>query len=613
MSFELHEFFQGFHFLRPWVWLALPMLAALVWLLHTRWHHCSDWLEVCDRALLPYVLTGEASQGQRWIAWGVGVAGLLTLLALSGPAWRELPQPVFRGDGSLVLVLDLSPSMDATDVAPSRLQATRYKIEDLLKMRSGGQTALIVYAGEPFTVVPLSDDVQTIILQLSALEPSLMPSQGKDTGAALSHVRDLLRQTSVGTGHVLLISDSLGGTDAVSEARQLRMDGHRLSVMGVGTEQGTPVSLPDGGFLKDERGAILIATLDELALRDLAAEGGGLYVRMNWSGGDVASLAQFFKHTEEYAQVEEQAQRQADRWIDEGYWLLFAILPFALWAFRRGVFLSIFAVACIGVGHVQPTQAIEWEDAFIKRDRRAHDMLDRGELAEAARAFDDPEWRASAYYQASEYQKALDAARDPQTARQWYNQGNALSRLGRYELAIDAYREAIALEPDHEDARHNLGVVAEALRKQQEQQEQQAQEEGQGQQGQGQQGQEQQQEGEGQGQQAQGQQGEQNENKAGQEEEAPGAEEAMAQQGGEDDGEQAAEEEQQRRTMDKPGGERGEEEVYGEDKIFAQNDTKTEHEQAMQQWLLRIPDDPAKFLRRKFQYEKQLREQGVRR
>ena len=117
---------------------------------------------MCDAELLPYLLQEKAVNQSRWPLTTGAIAALLVIIALAGPTWQRVPSPVFRNESALVIALDLSRSMDAEDIKPSRLIRARYKIADILKQRKDGQTALLVYAGDAFTVTPLTDDTETI-------------------------------------------------------------------------------------------------------------------------------------------------------------------------------------------------------------------------------------------------------------------------------------------------------------------------------------------------------------------------------------------------------------------------------------------------------------------
>lgn len=452
-----------FHFIRPYFLLGLIPLAALGVLLLRRRFGRGRWESVCDPALLPHVLVERAKQRRRWPIWAVFAGGALGILALAGPTWERLPVPVFRNESALVIVLDLSRSMDAGDVSPSRLVRARYKIEDILHRRTEGQTGLVVFAEQAFSVTPLTTDVETIISQLSALNSDLMPVQGSRADRGLRKAEKLLQQAGATRGDVLLI------TDGVTPAEQQRIDSllkhypYRLSVLGVGTAQGAPIPLPAGGFVQNAHGAIVISKLDAGSLRALANRGGGVYVHLQPGDSDVAALTREFKPSRLAAPVKS-TRLKADTWREEGPWLLLVLLPIAALAFRRGVL----AVLCLGIllPMARPAQAFGWSDLWLRPDQQASRALARGNPAAAARLFRNPRWKAAADYRAGNFANALQDLKAPSTADDWYNRGNALARLGHLRKALHAYDEALKLDPQHADARYNRKLVEKALHSQ---------------------------------------------------------------------------------------------------------------------------------------------------
>ncbi|MEX1266721.1 MAG: VWA domain-containing protein, partial [Woeseia sp.] len=151
-----------FHFLRPEWLLALPLVIAVTWLLARRLLAPGSWQGVVDPALVPYVLARSAAPEGAWRWWLMLLAGVLAVTALAGPSWERIEQPVYRSEQSLVVALDLSRSMDAQDLSPSRLTRARLKILDILERRRSGQTALVVYSANAFTVTPLTTDGDTV-------------------------------------------------------------------------------------------------------------------------------------------------------------------------------------------------------------------------------------------------------------------------------------------------------------------------------------------------------------------------------------------------------------------------------------------------------------------
>ncbi len=516
---------EHFHWIRPaWLWALLP-LALLLWLGWRYGQRSRGWQGVVDPRLLPWLLVGQGGRGRLWPLAFWALLGVLTIVSLAGPSWRQLPTPVYQRSSALIVALDLSASMNAQDIKPSRIARARLKLIDLLKQRQrvSGQTALIAFAGTAYTVTPLTDDVRTIESLVSSLTPEIMPAQGSRVDRAIDKAKELLVNAGLQRGDLLLITD---GMSRAAEARLQGMDfgGLRISVMAVGTPEGAPIPDARGGFVKDRKGDIVIARLDEQPLQQLAARGGGIYTRMRIDDADLKALQDLIEQPLQLGEQQKQADFKADRWREEGPWLLLLVVPLAALAMRRGFVITLLlalllAPAPQGVlaagddsaDKPVPAEAAErpdeapWQRWLLNPDQRARKALEAGDAETAKQLFRDPKWKASAAYKAGRYDEAarlLESLpqQDPDTL---YNRANALARSGRLEEALKTYDEALKLRPQDEDARYNRKLVEEALKQQRQQNQQGQNQQGQNQQGQNQQGQNQQ----GQNQQGQNQQG----------------------------------------------------------------------------------------------------------
>jgi Ca-activated chloride channel family protein len=613
-----------FHFLRPWWLLALLPLAALLWALFRRQRGGGDWREFCDAALLPHILVDRPAPAASKTVWLAALTGVLAVLALAGPAWEKLPSPVFRNFSALVVVLDLSMAMDAADLKPSRLERARFKIDDILRARKDGQTALLVYAGDAFTVTPLTDDAATIAAQMSALAPRLMPVQGARPDLGLAMAARLLKQAGLKTGDVLLVGTGEGMAGAADAAAKLRADGYRVSVLGVGTESGGPVPLAEGGFLKDAQGGIVVPKLDSNALMKLAESGGGLYRPMDSGTGDLDALLRFIDHHTETAEQVGNPMN-IEQWREAGVFLLPPLLPLAALAFRRG-WLGLWLILALAPAP-RPAEALEWRDLWLTPDQRAQRDFAAGDAKAAAERFRDPAWKAAAEYKAGDYEQAAKGLEKIDTANGQYNRGNALANAGQLEQALKAYDRALQLDPKNEDAAYNRKLVEEALRKQQEQKEQQKQDQKDQQQGQDQ-GQQPQQSRSGQDDRKSSEQNKDGQNQqdqpsqngadskpseAGQEDEPkdqkpessqPADQQAAPEKNQPDHKDQSAQ--QARPTPEPPAGQDKQAEAKP---AAAESEAASESRQAEEQWLRRIPDDPGGLLKRKFYYQYRQRQQ----
>lgn len=455
---------EKFHFLRPeWFYALIPLALILYYALNHSLGSVS-WKKVCDAKLLPYILIGGDKPISRLPYIVTAIAALLCIVAAAGPVWKKLPTPVFRDQSSLIIALDLSRSMDSSDIRPSRITRAKLKIIDLLQKRQGGQTALIAYAASAFTVTPLTTDTSTIVNLISALDTQIMPAQGSDASKALRLANELLAQASVTDGDVLLITDNINKSDFVAVS-ELSKNNHRLSILGVGTKEGGPIAL-GGGFFKDSNGSIVISKLNASILQEAALLGQGLYTDIDAGEKDVEALSTLFnsKNTKKNA---EKTELTADIWHEEGPILLLFVLPLVALLSRRGLLTVVIIILS---PLPEPAYAFNFDSLWLNKDQRAMQHFKKGETDKAAELFRENNWKATAHYRNGEYEKAIqafEASGEAPTSNQLYNTGNALAHLGRYQESVNAYDEAIKLDPSNSDAIHNRKIVEKKLEEQQ--------------------------------------------------------------------------------------------------------------------------------------------------
>jgi Ca-activated chloride channel family protein len=324
----------GFHFLRPeWLWGLFPLVGLLL-LLAKRGANAHVWESVCDSHLLPHVLVGTTGAKSYSPIILLGLGWTLALVALAGPVWSQLPQPVFRAESALVIVLDVSRSMDAQDVAPSRLTRAKHKILDILQARQEGQTGLVIFAGESFVVSPLTDDARTMKTLVQTLETNLMPVQGSRPDLALKMGNELLEHAGIPGGDLLLVMDGDAEPETLGTIKQLASKGRKISFLGVGTEEGAPI--PEaGGFVKDTTGAIVVTKLDPASLQAAARAGGGRFAQLSLDDRDLDYVLPSVNGVQ-VSTTTAPIQRKTNLWREEGPWLVVVLLAVVLPAFRRG-------------------------------------------------------------------------------------------------------------------------------------------------------------------------------------------------------------------------------------------------------------------------------------
>lgn len=451
------------HFERPYLLLLLIPVALIGWY---QWRHAKrlgQWQSLLPVALHPWLLSGRDVRPSRLPKALLAIAWLLAVLALSGPSWEKLEQPSYRSSDALVIVLDASQFMLASDVQPNRLAHAKRKIMDLLESRDDALTGIVVYAGSSHTLVPLSNDLGTARNLLDAVKPDIMPLAGQRADLGVARAVQLLEQGGRPQGRILLLTSAISADAEQALSEQTDSYAGRLSILGFGTAEGAPIPLSDGSLLKDQQGRIVLPRTDSAQLAQQAAAIDAGFSMATLDNRDIDALG---LNPRQLGYQRSQEQR-LNRWHDQGYWLLLPLVLLAASAARRGWLMAL--LLCFTLPLPQQANAFGWDDLWLRPDQQGERLLNQQQAAAAASTFADLAWRAEALYQAGDYQAAAKLWARQDGANADYNRGNALAKAGELSAALAAYDEALDLDPGLSQAADNRALV-EALLKQQEQQ-----------------------------------------------------------------------------------------------------------------------------------------------
>jgi len=323
--------FSNFHLLRPmWLWALIPAVGLWV-LLVLEQRGTWQWRAVIAPHLLEHLVRHPGRRSWTRPTLFALPCFMISILAIAGPTWERQKTPFVQDEAPLVVALDLSQSMNAIDVQPTRLLRAEQKISDLLSLRSGARTGLIAYAGSSHMVLPLTDDAKVIEMYLVSLETELMPVAGKDPAKALKLAEEMLaRETAAGT--ILFVTDGIAEKFAPAFAEDKKASQHQVLVLAVGTSKGGPVRLGKEDFLKDARGQRVISALDRKGLEALESQAGTYVIGATLDSSDVEKLIRRVNtHLKSVQAVDERVP-----WEDNGYYLVFLMLPLSMIWFRKG-------------------------------------------------------------------------------------------------------------------------------------------------------------------------------------------------------------------------------------------------------------------------------------
>lgn len=461
------------HFAHPlWLWtlIVIPLVWSLFFLYYQGQQPLHQLEKFIDKHLIPHLLCGVEHKKKRlWthlLFWSFVWSCLV--LALAGPRWDFREITTFTRDQNLAILLDLSESMNAKDISPSRLGRAKQKVEDLLNMSKGVKIGLIAFAADPHMIVPMTEDKETIRHLLPSLDTDLVYVQGSKLAPALEMAATMLENEPGNNKAIVMVSD--GGFEdasAIHTAKRLAEKGIVLYTIGVGTLEGAALKDRNGIIVK-KNGSPILSKLEREKFREISKIGHGRYFDADHSE-QVALIFEDLKQRSDIQQEEHKTQRF---WEERFYLFLLPILPFFLWWYRRG---HIFALLFIIFSPTHSEASIS--NYFYNGEQQANQAYENEDYTTAAHAFQDPYRKGVAYYRMGDYSTAEEMFRQstrPEIASSAaYNLGNALAQQNKLNEAIAAYEDVLEKWPDHKQAKDNLELVKKMLEEQDQKKQQQ--------------------------------------------------------------------------------------------------------------------------------------------
>ena len=428
---DMSMFLSAFHFVRPWMLLALPLICFLWWRARDNSKTGSDGNDGLAPHLRAAILLGANQRRRFQPIDGVCAMLAIAVLGASGPTWSRVPDPFVSQSAPVVVVLEVTPSMEATDVQPSRLERAKQKIKDLLDLRVGARTALVVYSATAHRVVPLTEDAQIMRPYLEGLSPDVLPEEGLNATAAMQIAQDILEAEQT-PGGVLFILDSLDAADTAIATATDQVSVAFLSML--------PESQRDRGLDMIDASQVIAVTPDTR---------------------DIEQIDRLLNSAYRQALLEDGDQP----WEDRGWWFAWPAALLTLVWFRRGWTMKWSYLFLMALFIQPPSQARAdgVRDWFFTGDQQGMMAFSRKDYPAAVEAFTDPLWQGYTLFRSGEYEKSAEVLGRLETAQAEFIRAIALIRNRKYRDGVRAFEKVLELDPDYPGAAENLETAREIV------------------------------------------------------------------------------------------------------------------------------------------------------
>ena len=430
-----------------------------------------------------------------WILQG---ALALLVVMLARPQFGTKISNEQRTGIETIIAMDISNSMLAEDITPSRLDRSKMMVENLVDHFTNDKIGLLVFAGDAFVQLPITSDYVSAKMFLSSIDPSMMATQGTDIARAIDMATHSFTQEE-GIGKAIIVitdgEDHEGG--ALESAKAAKDAGMRVYVLGVGSTQGAPIPIPGtGDYMKDNTGNTVMSALNEDMCRQVAQAGGGAYIHVENNSAaqdqldnELNKLAKKETTSTVYSEFDEQFQAVAI------LALLLLILEICIYDRRNPLLkrLSLFgskkkAAATVALLLVAITVSAQTDRQYIREGNKQFRVgqYDKAEVSYRKAVEKNPKNPQAAYNLGNalmaqkkdsaavqQFEQATRIEINPlRKAAAYHNMGVICQTHKMYGEAIEAYKNALRLNPNDDETRYNLVLCKKQKQKQDKNQQQ---------------------------------------------------------------------------------------------------------------------------------------------
>lgn len=445
-----------FHFLRPeYLWLLIPV-AVLFLIGFFSFRDEEKWKKSIAAHLRPYVIQKGSGKLRMVMHTLLTLFVTIACLGLAGPTWNEVEVPGKILETPVVIALDLSQSMMATDIQPSRLERAKFKIKDLLDANPHARIALIGFSGTAHTIVPLCTDYNIIKSHLTSLSPNVLPFAGTDVEAAL-FLTDSITKVSDAPSRLILVTDDFDDSTFDLLQSYVNKGNRTVEILPMNTPSGADITYRNSKRIrKDKAGNPIHSALNSQVLSKLASVEAIHVNKLTLDNSDMVHITDLISKSLNF---QEKADKKENLWVDRGIWLVIPLALFLLLWFRKGFVIYSFLL----FGLTACTSETSFKDFFFTKDYQAQQLYNVGNYSKAAETFEDPMRKGVAYFKAGDYESAISAFSQDTSAQAAYNLGLAYFKNGDFAAAQLAFGEAVEKNPDLKDAAKNQQIAQQLM------------------------------------------------------------------------------------------------------------------------------------------------------
>lgn len=448
------------HFTRPELLFLIPLVLLIAMLFDTQQitHQLKDL--VAPHLLKHLTNKSQSHSLNKWL--GVVCISLLCI-GLSGVSFSKTDTPLYASSHKTVFVVDQSLSMYATDVRPNRLTKAKQILRDVLDNDLEGEFALIAFAGDAYVISPFTQDKETLTHFLVALDPVIMPLYGSQLHKGIELAFSLLDSNDSGA-NIIAITDDMNAIDESYFSSSPDFNSVKLDIISIGTEAGAHIVLPNGETLRRNNVPILATTPTSL-IKKITEQVNGKFYTQGASKSDIKKIGQPLNVDLTNAK---NSGVSGETWHEQGHWFALPFLIWLLWQFKNTALLCLILTITL-TPDVSRASPLDW---FKTADQQAQDAVNQGDWAIAKELFENPSWQAASLYATENYKNsAMLLSKIAKTAEEFYNLGNALALSNDLDGAIAAYSNAINQRPDFKEAKENLEYLNQLKQEQEQEQE----------------------------------------------------------------------------------------------------------------------------------------------